>query len=144
SLGVSTNHIVELINGRFTVFRRPTLGRLQSMTDLSFWSKAGITIPASADVSDPRIVFDSASARWFASMIDVDTSQSSNRFLLAVSANADPTGTWQGTAFVADPVNGYFADFPTLGIDANGVYLCGDLFRTDNRSVGSTLVAIPK
>src|SRR5437763_8824523 len=72
SLGVSTNHIVELINGRFTVFRRPTLGRLQSMTDLSFWSKAGITIPASGDVSDPRIVFDPVSARWFASMVDVD------------------------------------------------------------------------
>src|SRR2546421_961843 len=92
SIGVSTNHIVEMINGRFTVFRRPTLGRLQSMTDLSFWNNAGISFPSGTDVSDPRVVFDTASQRWFASMIDVDTSETSNRFLIAISATADPTG----------------------------------------------------
>jgi len=142
SLGVSTNHIVELINGRFTVFRRPTLGRLETMTDLAFWQNAGITFPSGVLPTDPRVVFDTASARWFASM--VDTPPTSNRFMLAVSASADPTGTWHATAFPADPINGDFADFPTFGLDANGVYLCGDLFQSDNSPIGSTLVAIPK
>jgi hypothetical protein len=143
-LAVSTNYVVELINGRFSFFRKSPLAKVQTMTDRSFWTNAGVTLPAGTGVSDPRIVFDTSSQRWFASMIDDNSSNVSNRFLLAVSATADPTGTWRGTAFTADPVNGHFADFPTFGIDADAVYLSGDLFDVFGDPVRPTLVSIPK
>ena len=44
---------------------------------------------------------------------------------------------------MADPVNGDFADFPTLGIDANGVYLAGDM-SDPSSNTGATLISIPK
>jgi hypothetical protein len=98
-------------------------------------------------VTDPRIVFDPDSQRWFASMVDfnaVSQRQRGNRFLLAVSASADPTGTWHGFAFAADPVNNYFADFPTLGVDSEAVYMSGDMYRGSSSSIGPSLIAIPK
>jgi hypothetical protein len=144
SLGVSSNHVVEFINGRYSVFSKTNSTRLQTKTDLSFWASAGITIPAGSDVTDPRIVFDSASQRWFASMVDIPSSEISNRFLLAVSTNADPTTTWKAIGFTADPVSGYFADFPTMGIDANGVYLAADMSDAIGNNTGSVLVSVPK
>jgi len=144
SLGVSSNHIVEFINGRYSVFSKTNSTKLQTKTDLSFWASAGITNIPVLGVTDPRVVFDSASQRWFASMVDIPSSEISNRFLLAVSTNADPTSTWKAVGFTADPVNGFFADFPTMGIDANGVYLAGDMSDAIGNNTGSVLVSIPK
>ncbi|HWX19656.1 MAG TPA: hypothetical protein VN578_07090 [Candidatus Binatia bacterium] len=140
-LAVGPSNVVEFINGRFSVFTKTNGSPIQTETDDAFWRSAGVSVP-SAFVSDPRILFDAASQRWFASMVDVPYS-GGNRFLLAVSANADPTGTWNGVAWTADSLNGYLADFPTLGIDATGVYLSGDMFDGDN-PVGSLLNWIPK
>src|SRR5205814_5240776 len=36
------------------------------------------------------------------------------------------------------------ADFPTLGLDAAGVYLAADLFDANGNPVGSTLLSLPK
>jgi hypothetical protein len=45
--------------------------------------------------------------------------------------------------FFADPTNGFFADFPTLGVDSNAVYISGDMFSSGN-SVGCSLWSLPK
>jgi hypothetical protein len=140
------NHFVELINGRFSVYRKVDGHRVQSLTDLAFWAQAGISLRANWDVSDPRIVFDPTVQRWFASAIEFDSRGvvNSNFFLLAISAGADPTGSWQGVTTAGDASGVNFADFPTLGLDSNGVYLGGDLFDASQNDVGSTLVSIPK
>jgi hypothetical protein len=140
-------YFVELINGRFSVYEKSTATRVQTKTDLQFWQAAGITFGSTLAITDPRILFDSDSQRWFACMVDFNSTSrkmSGNRFLLAVSASADPTGPWSGFAFRADPVNLDFADFPTLGIDAAAVYLSGDMFDRQNNEVGPSLVVIPK
>ncbi len=97
------------------------------MTDLAFWTNSGVAFATGLAVSSPRIIYDTYSQRWFACMEDFKLTgpQTGNRFLLAVSDSADPTGTWHGFGFSADPVNGYYADFPTLGVDADGVHLSG-------------------
>ena len=142
---VGPTNFVEFINGRFTVFDKVAGTRVQTMTDLDFWVNAGLPLPNNLTPSDPRLIYDPASRRWFASQIDVDPNvQLTNRFLLAVSTTADPTLSWNGFAFRADPQGRTFADFPTLGLDANGVYLCGELFDDLGNDIGPTLVMIPK
>jgi hypothetical protein len=140
------DHYVEFINGRFSVYSKTNGNRLQTMTDSSFWSLAGLSIPTGWLISDPRIVYDPAIQRWFASEVDFDPSGviNTNRFLLAISAGADPTGLWRGLAIPADPAGLSFADFPRLGVDAAGVYLSGDMFDVAGTQVGSTLVSLPK
>ncbi len=139
-------HYVELVNGRFSVFTKSNHSKVKTMTDLTFWGQAGITFQSGWDVTDPRVVFDTASQRWFASQVDFDPTGNinTNRFLLAVSSTADPTGTWHAVAIPSDPGGNDFADFPTLGVDAVGVSLSGDMFDANGNPVGPTLVFIPK
>ncbi len=137
-------HFVEFINGRFAVFNKSNGSEVKTMTDIAFWTQAGITLPSGWDVTDPRIIYDPASQRWFASQVDFILNVNTNRFLLAISISADPTGAWKGVAIPGDPGGNDFADFPTLGLDAQGVYLSGDMFDANNNPIGPTLVSIPK
>jgi hypothetical protein len=138
-------HYVELINGRFSVYDKTSGQRILTTNSTSFWTDSGITFGAGILVSDPRLVFDPLVQRWFSSSVDFSpANESNNRFLLAISASADPTGGWTGLAFVADPEQGNFADFPTLGLDENGVYLAAHMFSPLGVPVGETLVSLPK
>jgi hypothetical protein len=139
-------HFVELINGRFAVYRKSTGTVAQSKTDSAFWENAGITFPGGDAVSDPRVVFDPSSQRWFASAILYNpVTLVGGSFMLAVSSSSDPTNAWKAVTIVADPVNGNMPDFPTLGLDANGVYLSANMFEPNSGPpVGSSLFSIPK
>src|SRR5258708_28556932 len=114
-LAVGTNHVTEFINGRYSVFNKTNAANVQTMHALAFWASAGISLTANLNVTDPRILFDPGSHRWFALMIDYDsTTEVSNRFLLAVSATADPPRIWRAVAVPADPTTGNSADSPPL------------------------------
>ena len=148
---IGPRHFVEFINGTFVVYNRTNGQSVLRKSDIKFWSDAGLIISPDSGVSDPRVIYDPVSQRWFASEINYDAAAPSgdptleaNDFLLAVSATGDPTGTWHAFMFQADPDNGDFADFPTLGIDNQGVYLSGDFFVGSDNPVGPGLVSIPK
>lgn len=143
---IGPNHFVELINGTFSVYNKSTGARVQTMSDVMFWSRAGYTVPRNWDITDPRIVYDPTVQRWFAAQIDFDPSGfvNTNDFLLAVSATADPTGSWKAVTIPADPGGNDSADFPTLGLDSQGVYLSADMFDAAGNFAGPTVVSIPK
>ena len=147
---IGPNEFVEFINGEFAVFDKTTGENVKDVTDLEFWTDANVLISQDDVVTDPRIIYDSQSQRWFATMVDVnanatDPTLDANDFLLAVSATSDPKGTWNGFKFQSDPTHGDFADFPTMGVDSNGVYISGDMFKGEsNPQIGPSLVAIPK
>src|SRR5439155_3695521 len=129
----------------FSVYAKTNGTRLVTMTSEEFWTASGLTFDSGVIVTDPRIVYDPSVQRWFASATDFRPSdESSSRFVLAVSEDENPAGGWTGLAFMADPAEGNFADFPTLGVDANGVYLAADMFADSQNEVGQTLVSIPK
>lgn len=113
------------VNGRIKVFDKATgtLGALNADMDVFFQSVRG-----SSFTSDPRVRFDRLSGRWFVIMINVDSTN--NRIVLAASNNATITSTtvWTFFQFVNSAVTpvgdtGCFADYPTLGIDANALYI---------------------
>ncbi|HXR48777.1 MAG TPA: hypothetical protein VN784_15180 [Candidatus Limnocylindrales bacterium] len=45
-------------------------------------------------------------------------------------------------SFLAAPGGIRFADFPTLGVDTNAVYLAGDMYHGTNNSLGTSLTMI--
>jgi len=146
---IGPQHFVEFINGAFVVYNKTNGERVLGITDAQFWTNAGVVISSDDSVSEPRIIYDPTVQRWFASEVDFnstvdDPTASANDFLLAVSDTAEPTGTWHGVSFTADPDTGLFADFPTLGVDSNAVYLAGDMFSGGENPVGSSLWSIPK
>jgi hypothetical protein len=134
------------VNGRIRSFDKHTGaadGVLNLDTDVFFNSV--MTPPATNNfTSDPRIRYDRLSGRWFIVMIDVPGKAGvlPNRVMIAVSSGAVITTNtaWTFFQFQQDQVSptgdiGAFADYPTLGIDANALYIGVNIFST--RGVGS-------
>jgi len=100
---------------------------MDSSTNAFF--EPAMTPPVSDNfASDPRIRYDRLSGRWFIVMIDVPAQNAitSNRVMIAVSSGPLIAGAASFTYyyFQHDQVapigdSGAFADYPTLGIDAN-------------------------
>ena len=137
---VGPNHIVEMINGSFKIYNKTTGAVISSFSLNDFWtSVVGLSIPSGDRTFDPRIIFDPASGRWFASSID---GGASNNIYLARSDSGDPLGDWDGVRFAADTVgDAEFHDYDTLAVDADGVYICtNDFYSIGNESCYS----IPK
>jgi hypothetical protein len=122
---------VQLVNGAFAVYQTDGTLAQPLIPDYQFWINAGISpgsLPtAGGRVVDPRIIYDPSVGRWFASQADLLTippgspNGTQNHILVARSDSADPTGGWKATSFVGNTTG--FSDFPTLGVDANGVYI---------------------
>lgn len=94
--------------------------------------------------SDPKCYYDSATQRWFVTVLEADVDSSTGAFsgrtavLLAVSATADPTGAWNTYKIdtTDDGTNGTqshagcpcLGDQPLIGADANGFYISTNEF----------------
>ncbi|MDX2042925.1 MAG: proprotein convertase P-domain-containing protein [Acidobacteriota bacterium] len=113
------------VNGRIRVFNKTTgaIGQLDADIDSFFNS-----VRAGSITTDPRVRYDRLSGRWF--IVLINAASTNNRVLLAVSDSAtiNTATTWTFYQFQHNQVspagdNGCFADFPTLGIDANALYV---------------------
>jgi hypothetical protein len=145
---VGPDHIVEIINGNFEIFDKRTGASLESRSLDSFWvDRVGLANPTTFTF-DPRVVFDPDSGRWFAVSIDgvlrdaAGTIVTANNIYVARSDSDDPTGDWDGFRFVSDTVGPLeFHDYPTLGLDADGLYICTQDF---DGGGNESCYAIPK
>jgi hypothetical protein len=141
---VGPSQILAIANGRIRVFSKGgVLGGLDTSTDLFFASVR------SDATSDPHIRYDRLTQRWFVVMIDV--APSSNRVLFAVSSGPTITGTasftfyqFQMDAVGATPNSdtGGFADYPTLGVDRNALYVGVNVFDSSGNVFISTTVFV--
>jgi hypothetical protein len=127
---VGPTQFVVAVNGRIRSFSKTTGsadGALNVTPDVFFSSVR------SAGTSDPRVRYDRLSGRWFITMIDVNSAN--NRILIAVSSGSTiasasnftffdiPSDTTTPTRSTSD-----FADYDTLGIDANALYIGTNVF----------------
>ena len=132
---------VQLINGAFAIYQKDGTLAQPLITDRLFWTHAGITsFGPGPGVTDPRILYDPSVGRWFA--VQATTLATQNDILVARSDSSDPTGGWKATSLVAQTG---FSDFPTLAVDANGVYIGTNNFTSISGSPKDvSLFSIPK
>ena len=129
-MAVSEEHVVELINGAYRVYSKTDGQRLQATTLEGFWRLAGVVPKFFA--FDPRVLYDPSTRRWFA--LAVDDQNDANNFLVAVSRTSDPTAGWTAFQIPSDSANQLWADFPTLGMNAEGLFVTGNMFDFDDQS----------
>ena len=120
---IGPSHFVEVVNRNFAVYNRSTGAELVNMSLGSF-------LPGSN--GDPRVLYDQHSSRWIVIVTDFDT-----RIFLAVSTTANPTGSWFKTSFVISQGSdsGSWPDYPTLGVDQNGIYTAAYMVGSGGMSI---------
>ncbi|MDA8429898.1 MAG: hypothetical protein M0T70_11650 [Geobacteraceae bacterium] len=117
---------VALLNGRIRTFNKATGiadGVLNTSTNTFFDA-----VRNASDTNSPRIRYDRATQRWFLTIIN---DSFPNRILIAVSDAASQgviSGTTTFTYFYIDSPSGCSIDYPTLGIDANALYIGANMF----------------
>ncbi|MGZ4964177.1 MAG: hypothetical protein ACXWC8_16585, partial [Limisphaerales bacterium] len=135
---VGPTQFIIALNGRIRSFNKTTGAKdnaIDANTDVFFLPV--ITPPTANNfTTDPRIRYDRLSKRWFIIMIDVPGQAGNlpNRIMLAVSDSSviTPSTVWSFYQFLGDSSN--FADYPTLGIDANALYIGCNMFSTSSGS----------
>jgi hypothetical protein len=128
---IGPTQIMVAANGRIKVFNKDgSLGPLDADMDNFFNSvRNGI------ETSDPHIRYDRLSQRWFINIINV--ANTNNRILIAVSSGPVISSSSSFTFFyfqhnTVSPAgdNNRFADYPTLGVDKNALYIGVNMFTT--------------
>ncbi len=139
---VGLTQFVEFTNGSVSVYDKTT-GVLQSRRSFqTFWELAGAPDAGGGayTLGLQRVLFDHYTQRWIASSFG----GTADKINIAVSDTSDPLGTWRAVQYAGVAAGGV-ADFPTLGVDRNGVYIgTNDYLTPTSTFAGTRLTVIPK
>jgi hypothetical protein len=146
---VGPTQVLVHVNGRIKVFsKNGTIGGLD-VADNTFWT----SVRNGSDVTDPHVRYDRISGRWFVVIINMPAS-GANRVLIAVSSGSTITSTSSFTFFqfqndqvgtTPNTDTGGFADYPTLGVDANALYIGANIFNSVTSAfIGTSVYIIRK
>jgi len=125
-LAVGPGHVFEMVNIIGRIYTR-TGGAMQTFTLESFFG-----VPAGYLDTDPKVIYDATSARWFASYVSlVDNGGSNNdqgRLHIAVSQTNDPTGSWNLYDVIYAKV---FPDYAGIGLTSDKFTVSSNVFDID-------------
>jgi hypothetical protein len=138
---VGPNHYMEIVNLIYAIYNKDGTTAVPRTPLSTLFANAGIP-GLGNNLSDPRLIYDQASARWFT--VAISTGANSNNVVLAVSQTSDPTGAWKAASFTANTTPNNFADYPTIAVDQNALYISHNNFLNDATFDGVSLTTIPK
>ncbi|MBI3413927.1 MAG: hypothetical protein HY043_01195, partial [Verrucomicrobia bacterium] len=147
---IGPNHFIELINNAVLVYNRNGTQPVgNQLMDVFFTLQDG-SLPRDINggkrTVDPRIIYSPVHQRWFATAFETGGTTNSqglytngfqNTVLLAVSNGSDPIGAntngWYTNAWKKYRIPELIqanagVDFPTMGIDSNGIYVAANYF----------------
>src|SRR5579884_3761892 len=131
-VAVGAGRVVEAVNSIIEVYDES--GVAQESFDL----RPLLGVTGSAYVTDPSLLFDPASSRWFITALVV--SPGASRVALAVSSSPDPTGRWVvGTASAG---LGMVREQPKAGVGGGKVVVAWNDFATGGGFLGSELLVL--
>ncbi len=155
---VGPSQFIVAVNGRIRSFNKST-GVADGVlnADMDTFFNSVMTPPANNNfTSDPKIRYDRLTNRWYVIIIDVPglTASLPNRVLLAVSDAASNgiitnSTVWTFYFYQFDTVSpagdtGNFFDYPTLGVDANALYIGGNVFSSAGPFSNTTAFVVRK
>ncbi len=139
---VGRSQYFESSNGAYAVFNKSTGARLSLVSDVAFWAAAGQTGAS----GDSRVMYNADASRW----VVISFGASAKDLQIAVSDTDNALGTWKSTKFEGYAGFGFgaTADYPTLAMDKNAIYVGTNNFAPasaggSNSFRGTTLNVIP-
>ena len=121
---------------------------LETLNDSgSVWAKSGgliasfdlhvfFHVPAGSYFSDPRVLYDAPTGRWFISGLSFTPPSYGSVVYLAVSSSSEPTGSW--TVYAADSTSSVLHDQPKIGVSADKVVMSWNDFQNASVFLGET------
>src|SRR3989442_8098328 len=116
-LGVGPSHVFQMVN---------IVGRISDKlgTPISSFSlQSFFGVDSGFGESDPRVIYDAISGRWFAVYLQYSFAQSSSSIILAVSTTNNPTGTFCRYRVGNPTVEMFLQDYPMLGVSDDKVVI---------------------
>ncbi len=139
---IGRSQFVETVNGGVAVFDKATGVRTSFVSDVAFWAAAGQT----GTNGDPRVMYNADADRWIALSFGANLKD----IQIAISDTSNALGTWKSTKYEGYAGLGFgaIADYPTLALDKNAVYISTNNFAPGfagggNAFRGTTLSVIP-
>ncbi|MCL4853673.1 MAG: hypothetical protein KJZ78_20145, partial [Bryobacteraceae bacterium] len=123
---IGPSHFLEVLNDQVAVLRKAT-GQIEpdftsQMTPSEFFAPGESLV-----FMDPRVWFDHGSQRWVVSAMHAENQGAGDKVVLKVSKtstpNLDASNWWRYPVSFPSLPSEQWVDFPTLALDANGVYL---------------------
>ena len=141
---IGRSQFMETVNGGIGIFDKATGARLSFVSDTVFWNAAG---QAGAPSGDQRVMYNADADRWIA----LSFGSNAKDIQIAISDTSNALGTWKSTKYegYSDPsLFRPIADYPTLAMDKNAVYIGTNNFAGATPSGsqsfrGTTLGVIP-
>jgi hypothetical protein len=139
---VGRSQYFEVTNGAYAIFDKATGNQLSLTSDVAFWATAGQT----GANGDSRVMYNAAASKW----IVMSFGANAKDLQIAISDTDDALGTWKSVKFEGYGGFGFgaTADYPTLALDTNAVYIGTNNFAPTtsggtNSFRGTTLNVIP-
>jgi hypothetical protein len=120
-LAAGPNRVLEMVNDSGTVWDKS--GHLLQIFDLNSF----FAVPAGYTFSDPRVLYDRMSRRWFASGVAFIAPTYGSVVTIAVSTSSDPLGTW--VQYAADNDPNLTHDQPKIGVSSDKVVISWNDFQ---------------
>jgi hypothetical protein len=135
-IAVGPTDILEMDNSSAAVYQKT--GALRARVDLNVF----FPVPAGWTFTDPRVLYDNLSGRWFASGFAYDRRFDSQVYV-AVSATEDPVGRW--TVYTVGRTTGLLADQPKFAVSTDKLAIAWNDFQgTTGQYVGEETWVLAK
>lgn len=121
-IAVGPNHVVATVNSRFGIWDKE--GNLLKNINADTWYASTISNPGAFD---PQIIYDHYAQRWFMLWDSQMDNPPRAHFLISVSDDDSPLGTWYNYALPANQMGmtvvNNWGDFPQIGFDEEAIYI---------------------
>lgn len=132
-LAVGPNHIIATVNVSFAIWDKE--GNLLKVINPDAWFSSLVSNP---DCFDPQILYDHFDKRWIMSWDSENRAAQKAYFMVAVSDDSIPLGTWYIWALPANKngntVVSNWGDYPQLGFNKDAIFINSRQFTMTNPS----------
>ncbi|MCC6419809.1 MAG: hypothetical protein IT429_16370, partial [Gemmataceae bacterium] len=148
---VGPNHVISVVNS--AIRWHTTAGVAQNSQRLGMNSSGSIvgsffeSLNPINSLFDPKAYYDTQAGLFLVVVLEKGNSPTTSRILLAVSDDSDPNGTWYYLAInskVNIGGNDCWADYPSLGVDEQAVYITNNMFTWPGGWGGNRLWIVDK
>ncbi len=142
-IAVGPEYVVHVVNTYFRIYDKER--NLLKDIPASTWYSS---VYGAANPFDPKVIYDHYANRWVMVWLDMNSSASEGYYLISVSDDDNPLGTWYNWALPShvngSTPSGGWADYEGVGFDDKAIYITSNLFSFSGSFQGTRIRIIDK